>query len=66
MSWKDIFALDMFKSKEKDDNDINKSMSMAQKSSKNKLEMSTKMNDFYFADKKVIQQIELVNGSEDK
>lgn len=36
-------------------------MSLAQKSSKDKLDMSTKMNQIYFEDKKVIQQIELVN-----
>lgn len=39
-------------------------MSLAQKSSKDKLDMSTKMNEIYFEDKKVIQQIELVTNSE--
>jgi hypothetical protein len=39
-------------------------MSLAQKGSKDKLEMSTKMNAIYFEDKKVIQQIELTNHDE--
>jgi hypothetical protein len=47
----------MFKQKEKEGNDINRSMSLAQKGSKDKLDMSTKMNAIYFEDKKVIQQI---------
>lgn len=37
ISWKEIFSLDLFKAKEKDSNDINRSMSLAQKASKNKL-----------------------------
>jgi hypothetical protein len=41
-------------------------MSLAQKSSKDKLDMSTKMNQIYFEDKKVIQQIELTNKTEEK
>ena len=41
-------------------------MSLAQKSAKDKLEMSTKMNAIYFEDKKVIQQIEMINNNEDK
>ena len=61
ISWKDIFALELFHEKEKDSNDINRSMSLAQKSAKDKLEMSTKMNAIYFEDKKVIQQIEMTN-----
>ena len=44
VSWKDIFTHEMFHEKEKEANDINRSMSMAQKNTKNKLEMSTKMN----------------------
>ena len=66
MSWKEIFSLEMFKVKEKDSNDINKSMSLAQKSAKDKLEMSTKMNAIYFEDKKVIQQIEMTNQNDEK
>lgn len=66
ISWKEIFSLDMFKPKDKDGNDINRSMSLAQKSTKDKLEMSTKMNAIYFEDKKVIQQIEMTNATEDK
>jgi hypothetical protein len=54
----------MFATKDKDSNDINRSMSLAQKGSKDKLEMSTKMNAIYFEDKKVIQQIELTNHDE--
>lgn len=57
ISWKAIFSLDLFKEKDKDGNDINRSMSLAQKNTKNKLEMSTKMNAIYFEDKKVIQQL---------
>lgn len=38
----------MFKQKEKEGNDINRSMSLAQKGSKDKLDMSTKMNAIYF------------------
>jgi hypothetical protein len=38
----------MFELKEKDANDINRSMSLAQKGSKDKLDMSTKMNAIYF------------------
>lgn len=41
-------------------------MSLAQKVTSNKLEMSTKMNQIYFEDKKVIQQIELAGYGEDK
>lgn len=41
-------------------------MSLAQKGSKDKLDMSTKMNQIYFEDKKVIQQLELTNNIEDK
>ena len=41
-------------------------MSLAQKNTKNKLEMSTKMNEIYFEDKKVIQQMEMTNHTEDK
>jgi hypothetical protein len=37
ISWKDIFALDLFHEKEKASNDINRSMSLAQKSAKDKL-----------------------------
>ena len=54
----------MFRQKEKEGNDINRSMSLAQKGSKDKLDMSTKMNAIYFEDKKVIQQIELTNNDE--
>ncbi len=39
---------------------------MAKKSSKDNLDMSTKMNQIYFEDKKVIQQIELTNNIDDK
>ena len=39
-------------------------MQIAEKMSKNKLEMSTKMNQIYFQDKKVIEQIEVVNQTE--
>jgi hypothetical protein len=38
---------------------IQDSMSLAEKSSKNKLEMSTKMNEIYFQDKKIIEQVEV-------
>lgn len=48
ISWKEIFSLELFQVKEKDSNDINRSMSLAQKSAKDKLEMSTKMNAIYF------------------
>lgn len=41
-------------------------MSLAQKGSKDKLDMSTKMNQIYFEDKKVIQQLELTNNIDDK
>lgn len=50
----------------KESNDIHSSMSLAQKSTKDKLEMSTRMNAIYFEDKKVIQQIEMTNMNEDK
>jgi hypothetical protein len=40
-------------------------MSLAEKVTKNKLEMSTKLNQIYFEDKKVVQQMELTNN-EDK
>lgn len=49
--------MDLFKEKEKDGDDINRSMSLAQKGTTNKLDMSTRMNQIYFEDKKVIQQI---------
>jgi hypothetical protein len=60
VSWKEIFNSDIFLEKE-NGNDINRSMSLAQKSTKDKLEMSTKMNAIYFEDKKVIQQMEMAN-----
>lgn len=66
ISWKDIFSLQLFRQQPKDKNDINRSMSLAQKGSKDKLDMSTKMNAIYFQDKKVIQQIELTNNNDDK
>ena len=53
----------MFCQKPKQSNDINKSMSLASKGSKDKLDMSTKMNAIYFEDKKVIQQIQLTNNT---
>lgn len=56
----------MFLEREKEANDINRSMSLAQKSAKDKLEMSTKMNAIYFEDKKVIQQMEMTNVTDDK
>ena len=66
ISWKERFGLDMFCEKPKQVNDINKSMSIAQKGSKDKLDMSTKMNAIYFQDKKVIQQIQMTNNTEEK
>lgn len=39
-------------------------MQIAEQSAKNKLEMSTKMNQIYFQDKKVIEQMEVVNQTE--
>lgn len=66
ISWKDIFALELFAEKDKEPNDISRSMSLAQKGSKDKLDMSTKMNQIYFEDKKVIQQLELTNNIDDK
>ena len=51
--------------RQQEGNDINRSMSLAQKGCKDKLDMSTKMNAIYFEDKKVIQQMELTNN-EDK
>ncbi len=56
----------MFAEKTKESNDITRSMSLAKKSTKNSLDMSTKMNEIYFEDKKVIQQIELTNNMDDK
>ncbi len=38
----------------KKQNGVNDSMQIAEKGAKNKLEMSTKMNEVYFQDKKVI------------
>ena len=38
-------------------NGVKDSMQIAEQVSKNKLEMSTKMNQIYFEDKKVIEQI---------
>ena len=63
MSWKEIFSMEIFQAK-KEAKDITSSMNLAQKGSKNKLDMSTKMNEIYFEDKKVIQQIELTNNTE--
>lgn len=37
-------------------------MQIAEKGAKNKLEMSTKMNEIYFKDKKVIEQIEVAHN----
>jgi len=59
IAWKEIFSLELFQEKQKEPNDINRSMSLAQKGSKNQLDMSTKMNAIYFEDKKIIQQLEL-------
>lgn len=56
MSWKDVFDNQLFVEKKKQ-NGVNDSMQIAEKGAKNKLEMSTKMNEVYFQDKKVIQQI---------
>ena len=39
-------------------------MQIAEQSAKNKLDMSTRMNQIYFQDKKVIEQIEVVNQTE--
>jgi hypothetical protein len=58
--------MELFAEKEKEPNDISKSMSLAQKGSKDKLDMSTKMNQIYFEDKKVIQQLEMTNNIDDK
>ena len=55
--------MELFQNK-KEAKDITSSMNLAQKGSKNKLDMSTKMNEIYFEDKKVIQQIELTNNAE--
>lgn len=62
VSWKEIFTMELFQAK-KEAKDITSSMNLAQKASKNKLDMSTKMNEIYFEDKKVIQQIELTNNT---
>lgn len=43
---------------------IQDSMQIAEKGAKNKLEMSTKMNEIYFKDKKVIEQIEVAANNE--
>jgi hypothetical protein len=37
-------------------------MQIAEKVTKNKLEMSTKINEVYFQDKKVIEQVEIAQG----
>lgn len=39
-------------------------MQIAEQISKNKLEMSTKMNQIYFEDKKIIEQLEIPNPNE--
>lgn len=61
LSWKDVFDHELFVEKKKP-NGISDSMQIAEKGSKNKLEMSTKMNEIYFHDKKVIEQNEIVQG----
>ena len=53
ISWGEIFKHELF-IEEKSRNGVNDSMQIAEKMSKNKLEMSTKMNQIYFQDKKVI------------
>lgn len=58
-SWKEVFEHELFAEKKKQ-NGVSDSMQIAQKGAKNKLEMSTKMNEVYFQDKKVIEQIEIV------
>lgn len=55
-SWKDVFEHELFVEKKKA-NGVNDSMQIAEKGAKNKLDMSTKMNEVYFHDKKVIEQI---------
>lgn len=58
ISWKEIFENELF-AEEKPRQGIQDSMQIAEKGAKNKLEMSTKMNEIYFKDKKVIEQIEV-------
>lgn len=60
ISWKEIFENELF-AEEKPRQGIQDSMQLAQQGAKNKLEMSTKMNEIYFKDKKVIEQIEVAN-----
>lgn len=55
LSWKEIFEHELFVEKKKA-NGVNDSMQIAEKGAKSKLEMSTKMNEIYFQDKKVIEQ----------
>jgi hypothetical protein len=45
---------------------VKDSMQIAEKGAKNKLEMSSKMNEVYFQDKKVIEQVEIVQGDMDE
>lgn len=52
ISWKQIFENELFC--EAPSHGIKDSMQIAEKNSKNKLEMSTKMNQIYFEDKKII------------
>ena len=52
ISWKEIFDHELFK--ENEGQGIRDSMNLAEKTSGNKLEMSTKVNEIYFEDKKVL------------
>ena len=59
ITWKDIFENELFQEKQR--NGVKDSMQIAEQISKNKLEMSTKMNQIYFQDKKIIEQIEMAS-----
>lgn len=54
ISWKEIFENELFVKKQVK-SDIKESMKRAEMFSKDKLEMSQKMNQIYFEDKKIIQ-----------
>jgi len=62
ISWKEIFEDELFNPKPVVENNIKESMRIAETVSSNKLEMSTRMNEIYFQDKKVLQRIELTKG----
>ena len=64
ISWKEIFEDELFNPKPVVENNIKESMRIAETVSSNKLEMSTRMNEIYFQDKKVLQRIELTKGQQ--